>query len=147
MTGSYLQDRISYIWLFIWILLLVGYDVKPSYPLTPIVTSIIPSTGHTGFTQNVKIKGSNFEKGAKVSLLNGGPFLASSYDTSGYAYGIYVSGKYAYVADGGAGLQIVDISNPNAPALAGAYNTPHWAEDVYVSGKYAYVADGGAGLQ
>jgi len=41
----------------------------------PTVTSVTPATGTTYSTQDVVISGSNFEPGAKVSLLNGGLFL------------------------------------------------------------------------
>jgi hypothetical protein len=39
--------------------------------------------------------------------------------TSGSARGVYVSGKYAYVTDETAGLQIIDISTPSSPSLVG----------------------------
>jgi hypothetical protein len=34
------------------------------------------------------------------------------YDTPGGAVGVAISGSYAYVADGGAGLRIINVSNP-----------------------------------
>ncbi|MDW8114688.1 MAG: hypothetical protein RMJ34_07150, partial [candidate division WOR-3 bacterium] len=58
-----------------------------------------------------------------------------------------VSGSYCYVADGNAGLRIIDITNPNSPYEVGYYDTPGWAWGVYVSGSYCYVADDEAGLQ
>jgi hypothetical protein len=75
------------------------------------------------------------------------PTLAGTYNTSGSAQEVYVSGKYAYVADSLSGLQIIDVSNPNSPTLTGTYNTSGSAYGIYVSGKYAYVADGSSGLQ
>ena len=75
------------------------------------------------------------------------PTLEGSYNTSGSAYKVHVSGKYAYVADGSSGLQIIDISNPASPTLTGTYDTSGDAIGVYVSGKYAYVADWDSGLQ
>ncbi len=75
------------------------------------------------------------------------PTLTGTYDTTGNAIDVYVSGKYAYVAGGGSGLQIIDISNPFSPTLTGTYDTTGNAVDVYVSGKYAYVADDTSGLQ
>ena len=65
------------------------------------------------------------------------------------AYGVYVSGKYAYVtsADSDA-LVIIDISNPALPVRIGqiseAVNYLDFAAGVYVSGKYAYVASAGS---
>jgi len=141
--------RIFSIWLFLCMFVLMGY-VEPSYPLTPAVTSVTPNTGTTGSTQDVTITGTNFEPGAKVSLLNGGPFLAGSYDTTpGIAKGVYVSGNYAFVAAwdfGVGGLRVIDITDPTNPTLGGAYNTSGYAYGVYVSGNYAYVADYRAGL-
>ncbi|HVS59011.1 MAG TPA: beta-propeller fold lactonase family protein [Candidatus Saccharimonadales bacterium] len=57
---------------------------------------------------------------------------------------VYVSGRYAYVADyTAAKLQIFDVSNPAAPVdvSSGGVATGSGAYSVYVSGRYAYVAD------
>jgi hypothetical protein len=75
------------------------------------------------------------------------PSLLGGYNTPGSSWGIAVSGTTAYLADGSAGLQIVDISDRKNPVLLGAYNTPGNAWSVAVSGATAYVADGSAGLQ
>jgi hypothetical protein len=76
------------------------------------------------------------------------------YDTSGYAYGVAVSGNYAYVADGDrwtgsnfvGSLQVIDVRNPANPVRMGGYNTNGLARGVAVSGNYAYVADYNYGL-
>ena len=60
---------------------------------------------------------------------------------------ILVSGTYAYVADGGDGLRIIDVSDPASPVEAGFYDTGDWVEGVAVSGAYAYVADLDDGLR
>jgi len=60
---------------------------------------------------------------------------------------IRVSGRFAYIADGTAGLQIVDIANPRSPVRRGGYDTTGTAESVFVSGGLAYVADGTSGVQ
>jgi hypothetical protein len=60
---------------------------------------------------------------------------------------VAVSGSYAYVADGYAGLRVIDVSNPSSPREVGFYDTPGYASGVAVSGTYAYVADRGAGLR
>jgi hypothetical protein len=73
-------------------------------------------------------------------------YLVGSYDTTGFALGVYVSGNYAYVADYTSGLQIIDVSNPTNPTLVGTY-VPIVARDVHVSGNYAYVTDDGIGFQ
>ena len=70
----------------------------------------------------------------------------------GGAYGISVSGKYAYVADyatplsGDNTFAIFDISNPASPVLAGSITgagQPNYlggGRAVFVSGNYAYLA-------
>ncbi|MGY5861984.1 MAG: hypothetical protein RTU09_06380 [Candidatus Thorarchaeota archaeon] len=75
------------------------------------------------------------------------PTLAGSYNTPNLAFGVFVSGDYAYVADRASGLQVINITNPLQPSLAGSCNTPYLAYDVFVSGDYAYVADSISGLQ
>ena len=67
-------------------------------------------------------------------------------ETSGDAHGVYVSGDYAYVADGWEGLAVIDVSDPTNPGTPVYENTPGDARGVYVSGDYAYVADGWEGL-
>jgi uncharacterized secreted protein with C-terminal beta-propeller domain len=79
------------------------------------------------------------------------------YDTSGWAWGVAVAGNYAYVADGQAGLQVIDVSNPARPVHVGAFETSGSASDVAIAGNYAYVAEkprwagnnyiGGGGLE
>jgi len=65
----------------------------------------------------------------------------------GSGEGIYISGIFAYMANGYHGLQIIDITNPTNPTLLGSYDTPGFAYDVFVDGNNAYVADYGSGLQ
>jgi hypothetical protein len=61
--------------------------------------------------------------------------------------GFAISGNYAYVACGSAGMTVIDISNPALPRIVGSYDTPGWAYGVAVEGNYAYVADGAGGLR
>jgi len=63
------------------------------------------------------------------------------------AYGVAVSGHYAYLAQWYEGLQVIDVSDPANPRRVGGYDTPGGAWGVAVSGQHAYVADGLAGLQ
>ena len=90
---------------------------------------------------------------AKLSLV-GGNFLQTARDatfkSSITALGnneLYVFGKYAYVAVGGNGLQIIDVSNPASPTTISTYDTTGNSQGVFVSGSYAYVADGSSVLQ
>jgi PKD repeat protein len=75
------------------------------------------------------------------------PTEVGFYDTPGNAYGVAVSGRYAYVADWGSGLRVIDISDPAHPTEVGFYDTPGSAYGVAISGSYAYVADRGSGLR
>lgn len=53
---------------------------------------------------------------------------------------VFVSGRYAYVADTSSLLYIFDVSVPSAPSLAGSLPLDG-PVSVYVSGRYAYVTD------
>ena len=61
--------------------------------------------------------------------------------------GVTVSGVFAYVAAGSAGLRIVNIATPSNPSEVGAWDSPGFAENVAVSGSTAYLADGPYGLR
>lgn len=72
---------------------------------------------------------------------------------SGYAYEVYVSNGYAYLADGNDGFKVInDASGLNStPAVTpderGSFETGDFAGGVFVSGDSAYVADGAKGLR
>jgi len=54
-----------------------------------------------------------------------------------------VSGSFVYVPDSGAGLQIIDVSDPTTPTIVASVPTPSQELpflDVIVSGTYAYVS-------
>lgn len=58
-----------------------------------------------------------------------------------------LQGTLAYVADGAAGLRIVDVSDPSAPTEIGFLDTPGSAFDLELTGAIAWLADGPAGLR
>jgi len=60
---------------------------------------------------------------------------------------VAVNGTLAYVAAGGAGLRVVDISNPALPTEVGAWDSRGYAQGVAVAGTVAYLADGPFGLR
>jgi hypothetical protein len=72
----------------------------------------------------------------ELKLFPFAPTLAGSCDTPGFASSVAISGDNAYVADGGFGLQVIDISDPTTPTAAGSYNTPGEAYGVAISGDY-----------
>ena len=52
-----------------------------------------------------------------------------------------MAGLYAYVADRGVGLQVVDVSNPTNPVQISTYGSNDYFEGVVVAGNYAFVAN------
>lgn len=61
--------------------------------------------------------------------------------TPGYASGVYVRDRIAYMSNGFAGLVIVKSLRDRPEVKTNGY-----AEDVFVSGNYAYVANSGGGI-
>jgi len=60
---------------------------------------------------------------------------------TGYYETVFVKGNYAYCAAIGAGLDIIDISDPKNPIKVGNQDTPGLALGVHVTGNYALVAN------
>ena len=67
--------------------------------------------------------------------------LVGSYNTPGESEFVFVSGNLAYLADGFAGIQIFNVSQPENPELIVNYDTPGYSEGVFVSGNLAYISD------
>ncbi|PWT96956.1 MAG: hypothetical protein C5B51_32360, partial [Terriglobia bacterium] len=58
----------------------------------------------------------------------------------GFANNVKVSGNYAYVAAGSAGLQVVDVSNRVSPKIVASLALPANANDLRVVGNTVYMA-------
>jgi len=74
----------------------------------------------------------------------------SQVETPGTAEDIVIApdrAGLAYVADGNAGLQVVDITDPLNPVIIGNTLTPGYAVGVALLGSTVFVADSGAGVQ
>jgi hypothetical protein len=71
--------------------------------------------------------------------------IVTSSAAAGSVRGVFVSGRYAYVAASGTGFAIFDISNPSYPKFISSDNATQ-ASDVVVSGRYAYIAGGVDGM-
>ncbi len=64
----------------------------------------------------------------------------------GYCQYVVLEGNYAYQADG-AGLSIVDISDPENPVKKGSLNLSERPVSLEISGNYAYIANGRTGMK
>jgi len=73
--------------------------------------------------------------------------MAGTVDTPGPGARRGRHGGYAYVADYGLGLQVIDVTDPQGAQIVANANTPGTAYGVTLAGGYAYVADYGLGLQ
>ncbi|MBM3238986.1 T9SS type A sorting domain-containing protein [Candidatus Poribacteria bacterium] len=139
-----------------------GIELDPRHPLEPRESGISPSA----ISENVEFVGATGGAVLDVFVQENYAYLCAYgvlviLDISapanptkvGYialpdrAWGVYVSGSYAYVADCGSGLRVIDVSSPSNPFEVGFYDTPGEACGVYVSGSLAYVADGSSGLR
>lgn len=72
--------------------------------------------------------------------------LIKNFQTPGQAESIFVSGNYAYLADGYSGLEIFEVTNPEDPRLIGNFDTPGYSEGVFVLDNFVYVADKDGGF-
>ena len=82
-----------------------------------------------------------------IAISNAPAEVAAISISEGKVMDVHVVQQKAYVAAGGAGFRVMDISEPMSPKEIGFVNTPGYAEGVTVLGYNAYVADGGAGLR
>lgn len=98
-------------------------------------------------TCTITVSNSGFTATATGTVRTFAPTALSFISIPGFANNVDVSGNYAYVAAGSAGLQVVDVSNHSSPRIVASLDTPGNANDVKVVGPRAYVADGSAGLQ
>lgn len=71
------------------------------------------------------------------------PRLAGSLITSGAAASVELSGRYAYVANGLMGIDVIDVQNPEKPVLKSAFNVEQFTWDVAVERNFLYAATGG----
>ncbi|MGD2086365.1 MAG: hypothetical protein PVH61_09300 [Candidatus Aminicenantes bacterium] len=89
-------------------------------------------------------------KGGSIKILNvsnpNSPQVGYRYETPGTAEDVFISGNYAYIADGKGGLRIANISKPYGPYEVAFYETPGEAQAVHAAGGYVYVADDTGGL-
>jgi hypothetical protein len=95
----------------------------------------------------VTVTNSGFSATVTVNVSSFSPTVLSFVTIPGFANNVDVSGNFAYVAAGTAGLHVLDITDRRAPRIVGTLDTPGNANDVKVVGSRAYIADGAAGLR
>jgi hypothetical protein len=93
-------------------------------------------------TCTITLTNSGFSTHALGTVTSFSPTALSFLPIQGFANAVEVSGNVAYVAAGGAGLQVVDITDRAHPRLVGAVDAPGNANDVRVLGTTALVAAG-----
>jgi hypothetical protein len=71
------------------------------------------------------------------------PKQATVYRTPGAAQRVVLQGVRLYVADGPAGLQVLDLTTPSTPTIIGAHKTQMGARDVAVADALVFVVVGG----
>jgi hypothetical protein len=71
--------------------------------------------------------------------------ISTIYFTNPMKFTVY--SDTGFLADGGAGLKILNMSNPANPTVIGTYNTDGYAYDVKVRDNIAYLADEEKGLK
>jgi pimeloyl-ACP methyl ester carboxylesterase len=111
--------------------------------------SVNPGQGIHGQDLQVEIKGSGFNEDTRIALIpdtRKEPSIGSV-TTPGFARDVMVIDNIAYIADGTAGLLVIDVKHPSLPVIIGSVATPGSAHDVMVVGNIAYIADWSGGLQ
>lgn len=123
-------------------------DLSKAAPLEPIGTT----QSGTGF-RTLAVSPGTGDGTARLAALTGGgllqvydiaktsaPTRLSTLKMPGSALRVALRGQRAYVADGAAGLQIVDLSNPSAPSVMASHSTAAAARDVAVGDGLVVVA-------
>ncbi|OGC92833.1 MAG: hypothetical protein A2W25_01230 [candidate division Zixibacteria bacterium RBG_16_53_22] len=75
------------------------------------------------------------------------PVVQGVYGTSAYNKGIFIQGRYAYLAGGISGMYIIDIADPSSLRVMSLIDTGHETRSIVVRDTLAYVADYGAGMK
>lgn len=125
----------------------VWLDTADTYKTTNCVVTNVPIGAHTvkliktdydTYTTTVTVaEHETTDVSATLVKVYG---IFGSCNTPGFAYEAVVSGNYAYVADGDAGLVVVDLADRSQPTIVGTCNVTGIATGLAVAGSYAYVA-------
>ncbi|MFQ5644542.1 MAG: LamG-like jellyroll fold domain-containing protein [Thiogranum sp.] len=115
-----------------------------SLPASAAPLTASPGTALPG--DSIVISGTQVQAGAKI-LLWGSPAVVGNLSLPGFAWDITVSGNYAYIASGPAGLQVVNITDINNPTLAANLPLSGNALKLTLTGNQILVATESAGMQ
>jgi hypothetical protein len=130
-------------------------DVQNLESTTPVGAADLMFAGRMAATNDLAcvVSGLPFPDISLVDFSNPAvPVVRAGVTTPGSAAGVAIQepslrgNAYAFVADGNAGLQVVDILPATAPAIVASLDTPGSASDVVLGAEHAYVCDGAAGL-
>lgn len=119
--------------------LAVVVSVTDAAPLSSSPSLALPG-------DSVVISGTQVQTNARV-LLWGTPAIVGNLNIPGFAWDIAVSGDYAYIASGPAGLQVVDITDINNPALAASQPLAGNTVKLSLQGNQILVATESGGVQ
>lgn len=134
---------------------------RVSTPTTPSIAGQVLLPGPAETAHGLAVAGNYLYIAAHATGLSSGlrvaritnptipQIVGSGVETPGTAFDVAVAGTLAYVADGTAGLRVVDVQNPFSLVLLGGVTaSPAQARavDVAVAGNHAYVAYEAAGL-
>ena len=108
-----------------------------------------------GYANNVEVEGefayvASGNAGLQVVSLGAArtnPTVIGALDTSGTSVDLRFHSNALVMADGSAGIQLIDINDPGAPQLISTADTDGFAQDIAIQNDLVLVADGSAGLQ
>lgn len=116
----------------------IGFYDAPAF-----VTHVsIPQQGDYAFVLDGRQGLWAIDTSAKADLTEIG-----SYTTSGIVNSASLADSFLYLADGPAGVQILNVDDPRSPQLISKFDTPGDAMAVVVNQRMLYVADGPRGLR
>ncbi len=126
---------------------ITGYDLSKSPPAEVINYAAKDATIEGIAAVGGKLYVAMHDRGLAV-MQPSGDTLTELGVASGFraAWSVAVSGKYAYVADAGGSMGVVDISDSTKPKRVASLETGGSAQSIVVANGLAYLAAGAAGL-
>ena len=130
------------------------FDIDPMVDAYEVSTMVTP-----GKPSDIAVVGNlayiidNEENEVNLLVVNVGnpasPTIADSIDLPEYTRGskIRISGNYAYLASGSAGLMVCDLSQPTLVQPVGGFGVITEPKNIEISNGYAYVATNDSGFK